>query len=223
MGLLNFGRAKDGILAEQEARLLKLESESKLRSAQMEELHEMARHLDEDRSLLMGALKALRPGMTPKALASALLDLCFKPLGLASFYLALHEPERHLIHFPVYYEGGRDRDTPPRDFTERGGLTAKTINLGQPLYLRSLDESIGAGAVLSDIEKGSGLVPQSWYGVPLGCDPAWGGHPFALLSYQSFQKDAFSDSRRKVMDALGIILAFAMKADPGRCFTETEG
>ena len=220
MGLFNIGRSKDEILAEQEAKLQKLETESKLRGAQMEELHELVRHLDEDRFLLMGALKVLRPGMDPKALGTALLDLCFKPLGLASFYLALMDWEQGQIHFPLYHEGGRARNHTPRDFATDGGLTGRTINQARPLYLRSLEESMGAGAILSEAEKGSGLVPQSWYGVPIGCDPAWGGRPFGLLSFQSFQKDAFSESRRNLMDALGSVMAFTLKADPARRLTE---
>ncbi|HJU84558.1 MAG TPA: GAF domain-containing protein [Holophagaceae bacterium] len=216
MGLFNIGRSKDEVLAEQAAQLQKLEVESSQRAAQMEELHELVRHLDEDRSLLMEALKSLRPGMEAKTLASNLLDLCFKPLGLASFYMALVDWEHELIHFPLYHEGGRARNHTPRNLATDGGLTGKTLLQGRPLYLRTLEESMGAGAVLSEAEKGSGLVPQSWYGVPLGCDPAWGGQPFGLLSFQSFQKDAFSESRRNLMDALGCAMAFTLKADPSR-------
>ncbi|HJW08229.1 MAG TPA: GAF domain-containing protein [Holophagaceae bacterium] len=220
MGLFNIGRSKDEILAEQEAKLQKLESESRLRGAQMEELHELVRHLDEDRYLLMGALKVLRPGMDPKALGTALLDLSFKPLGLASFYMALVDWENSLLHFPLYHEGGRARNHTPRSLKGDGGLTGRTVDQGRPLYLRSLEESMSAGAILSEAEKGSGLVPQSWYGVPIGSDPAWGGRPFGLLSFQSFQKDAFSESRRNLMDALGSIMAFTLKADPARRLTE---
>ncbi len=220
MGLFNIGRSRDEILAEQQAKVQKLESESRMRAGQMEELQELVRHLDEDRFLLMGALKALHPGMDPSAMGSALLDLCFKPLGLASFYMALMDWERDLIVFPLYHEGGRVRPNPSRRLSTNGGLTGKTIDQGRPLYLRTLEESMEAGAVLSEAEQGSGLVPQSWYGVPVGSDPAWGGRPFGVLSFQSFQKDAFSESRRHLMDALGSIVAFNLKADPSKALGE---
>ena len=216
MGLFNFGRSKNDVLAEQAARLQKLESEGVQRQAQMEELRELVRHLDEDRSLLIEALGALRPGMAPKELASAMLELGFKPLSLASFYLALVDWEQNQIHFPLYHEGGRVRNQPIRSLPDDGGLTGKTMLSQQPLYLRSLEESMEAGAILSEAERGSGLVPQSWYGVPLGCGPEWGERPFGLLSFQSFQKDAFSESRRNLMDALSSIMAYALKSDPGR-------
>ena len=215
MGLFSFGRSKQELLAGRTARLRKLESESTQRQGQLEELRELGRHLDGDRSLLVEALGVLRPGMTPKDLAAALLELCFKPLSLASFYLALVDWEQDLIHFPLYHEGGRVRNVSWR-FTGTEGLTGRALHQGRPLYFRTLEESMDGGAMLTEAEKLSGLVPPSWYGVPLGCGPEWGVRPFGLLSFQSFQKDAFSESQRNLMDALSNILAYAMKSDPGR-------
>ena len=182
--------------------------------AQMEDLRELARHLDEDRALLSGALRDLQPGMAPGELANALFSLCFRPLGLAAFFLALVDWERDALHFPLYHEGGRSRPRPSRRLSESPGLTGQTLAQARPLYLRTLEEGRVFGVVLSEVEKESGLVPQSWYGVPLGADPAWGARPFGVVSFQSFQPDAFTESRLRLMDALGEVLAFALKADP---------
>ena len=180
----------------------------------LEELKELAHHLDEDRILLNGALKVLYPGRSSAELAGDLFALCFRPLGLASFYLALADWERDALHFPYYYEGGRLRPRPFRSLSKEPGLTGKTLELAQPLYLRTLEEGRNHGVVLSNAEKDSGLAPHSWYGVPLGAGPAWGARPFGVLSFQSFQPDAFTESRRCLMEALGEALAFALKADP---------
>ena len=212
MGLFDFGKAKVSgpppgpVEARDPAR----------ESGQVMDLRELARHLEEDRALLMGALQALQPGMAPEALASALFSLCFRPLGLAAFYLALMDWERDALHFPFIHEGGRARPRPSRSISESPGLTGQTLNQGRPLYVRNLEEGKSYGLVLTEVEEQSGLVPQSWYGVPLGADPAWRAKPFGVLSFQSFQRDAFTESRRRLMDALGEVLAFALKADPAR-------
>ncbi|HTL98223.1 MAG TPA: GAF domain-containing protein [Holophagaceae bacterium] len=213
MGLFNFGKAKGESPEELAERAKRAESEATQKAAQLEELRELVRHLDEDRLLLLRAAMELRPGMDPKALGQALLEICFKPLGLASFYLALIDWDRDRITFPVYHEGGRLRNQPERPFlAEReGGLTGKAVLSGNPLYISTLEEGRRAGAIFSEAERISGLVPQSWYGVPLG-----GERGFGLVSFQSFHQEAFPDSRRRLMDALAAIVAMALKAAPAR-------
>ncbi len=182
--------------------------------AQVEDLKELIRHVDEDRALLTGALRVLQPGMPPEALAAALFGLCQRPLGLASFFLALADWEKDTLHFPYYYEGGRNRTQADRSLSGSPGLTGETLKLKRPLYLKTLAEGRTYGVVLSQAEQDSGLVPQSWHGVPLGAHPAWGERPFGVVSFQSFQPDAFPASRLRLMEALGEVLAFALKAVP---------
>ncbi|MBS1766121.1 MAG: GAF domain-containing protein [Acidobacteria bacterium] len=178
------------------------------------DLRELTRHLDEDLGLITGALKALQPGMSPEALAGSLHRICFRPLGLASFFLALADWERDMLAFPYYHEGGRERKHTPRSLSKSPGLTGMTLQRCESLYVRTLLEGKESGTILSDAEADTGLVPQTWFGVPLGVDPAWGPRPFGVLSFQSFQPDAFSESRRALMECLSGVLAFALKADP---------
>lgn len=178
------------------------------------DLRELTRHLDEDLGLITEALKALQPGMAPEALAAALNRICFRPLGLASFFLALADWERDILAFPYYHEGGRERRHTPRSLSRSPGLTGMTLQRCESLYVRTLIEGKESGTILSEAETDSGLVPQTWFGVPLGQDPAWGPRPFGVLSFQSFQPDAFSESRRALMEGLSGVMAFALKADP---------
>lgn len=207
MGLFNFGKPKGESPQELAQRVKLAEADALQKGAQLEALQELVRHLDGDRLLLLRVVEELRPGMEPRALAEVLLDICFKPLGLASLYLALVDWEADTLLFPIYHEGGRLRNQPVRPFSQHAGLTGKAVMAGTPLYIRSLEEARDAGAIFSEAERVSGLVPQSWYGVPLGSGPCFG-----LVSYQSFQQDAFPDSRRRLMDAMAAVLALAIKA-----------
>lgn len=214
MGLFNFGKTKGESPQELAHRVKLAETEATQKGAQLEALQELVRHLDGDRILLLRAAEELRPGMEPKALGEALLDICFKPLGLASLYLALVDWGTDSISFPIYHEGGRLRNQPTRPLSKDGGLTAKAVLAGSPLYIRTLEEARDAGAVFSEAERVSGLVPQSWYGVPRGTGPGWKGSGFGLVSYQSFHQEAFPESRRRLMDALAAIVGLALKAVP---------
>lgn len=214
MGLFNFGKAKGESAEELAERARQAEALATQKGGQLDAMAELVRHLDEDRLLLMRAALELRPGMEPKAAGQALLDIAFKPLGLASFFLALIDWEKDRIAFPIYHEGGRLRNQLERKFVgeHEGGLTGKAVRAEAPLYIRTLEEGRDAGAIFSEAERISGLVPQSWYGVPLGLGT--GKRPFGLVSFQSFHPDAFSESRRRLMDAMAAILALALKASP---------
>ncbi|HZU52359.1 MAG TPA: GAF domain-containing protein [Holophagaceae bacterium] len=212
MGLFNFGKTKGESPQELAQRARLAEADAIQKGTQLEALQELVRHLDGDRLLLLRAAEELRPGLEPKALGEVLLDICFKPLGLASLYLAMVDWDADTIVFPIYHEGGRLRNQPVRPFKEQSGLTGKAMMAGTPLYIRSLEEARNAGAIFSEAERVSGLVPQSWYGVPLGAGPGWKGPSFGLVSYQSFHQEAFPDSRRRLMDGMASILALALRA-----------
>lgn len=205
MGL--FGtKGTDEALREQAERLRLAEEEAADLKTRLEDARELARHLDGERDLLLAAVERLQPGMSPLALAETLLELCFKPLGLACFFLALADWETDSLTFVLYHEGGRARVHPSRRLSERAGLSERVLETARPIYIRTLEEGLAAGSLLTAAEQATGLIPHSWYGLPLG----WGEHPMGLLSYQSFQRDAFDADRRRLMDALGRILALCL-------------
>jgi hypothetical protein len=205
MGL--FGSQKhDEALAEREQSLQKLQAEAQALQARLASTQELVRHLDEDRDLLLGALERMKPGAEPRALAEVLLDICFKPLGLACFYMAVADWGQDQLRFVLYHEGGRARNHPPRRLSDRVGLSERVLSGRRPVYIRTLEEGHAAGSLLTAAEQATGLIPHSWYGVPLG----WGPRPMGLVSFQSFQTDAFSESRRRVMDALAALTSTCM-------------
>ena len=189
--------------AERDERLLKMELDGRALRSQVEDLQELVRHLDQDRDLLLGALERMRPGGEPDALAQVLLDISFKPLGLACFYVALADWDRDQLRFVLYQEGGRIRGHPSRRLSEGLGLSEKVLSECRPIYIRNLEEGRAAGSLLTAAEEATGLIPHSWYGVPFG----QGARPDGLVSFQSFHSDAFSASRRRVMDALAALLS----------------
>lgn len=208
MGLLFGRRNLDEALAEREERLRKLEAECRAIQIRLESTQELVRHLDEDRDLLLGALERMRPGLDAPELAQILLDVCFKPLGLACYFVALADWEQDQLRFVLYHEGGRARQHPSRRLSDRGGLSERVLSARRPIYIRTLEEGQASGSILTAAEQATGLIPHSWYGAPLG----WGPRPAGLVSFQSFQTDAFSESRRRVMDALAALLSTCMGA-----------
>ena len=210
MGLFG-GRKRDEALGERERSLLELQAEGRAVRTQLESTQELVRHLDEDKDLLLGALERMRPGTDARVLAGVLLEVCFKPLGLACFYMAVADWDQDQLRFVLYHEGGRARNHPPRRLSDRVGLSERVLSGRRPVYIRTLEEGHAAGSLLTAAEQATGLIPHSWYGVPLG----WGSRPVGLVSFQSFQTDAFSENRRRVMDALAALTSTCM-GDQGR-------
>lgn len=201
------GRKQDEALIEREERLQKLESELGALKSRLEDTQELVRHLDQDRDLLLGALEHLRPGEPIQVLAQSMLDISFKPMGLACFYVAEADWDQDQLRFVLYHEGGRARLHPSRRLSERAGLSERVLSGRRPLYIRTMEEGHSAGSLLTVAEQATGLIPHSWYGVPLG----HGARPMGLVSFQSFQTDAFSHGRRRVMDALVALMSTCLQ------------
>lgn len=190
----------------QQARIAALEQELIGAKVVMGDIQELGRHLDAERGILLKAVEVLAPGGSHRQLAEDLLGLVFRPMDLAAFYVVTVDWEHDQMAWVLHHEGGRIRTRVSRPFSTEGGITAQAIRSRAPLYTATYEEARERGAILSEAERLSGLIPQSWYGVPLG----WGENWFGLVSFQSFQADAFSEGRRKVFDALGALLARAM-------------
>ena len=207
MGLFG-GKFQEDSTQQREERLRNLESECRGLQGRVEGAEELARHLDEDRNLLLGALERMRPGKATAELGQDLLDVCFKPLGLACFYVAVADWELDQLQFVLYHEGGRARNHPSRRISDRIGHSERVLSGRRPVYFKTQEEGHAAGSLLTEAEQATGLIPHTWFGVPLG----WGPRPAGLVSFQSFQTDAFSEDRRRVMVALTALMSDCMGA-----------
>ncbi len=201
---------RDQALQDLEGRLAQAQAERSQFLARLDETQELVRHLDEERDLLLEALTLMRPGLGARELGEALMGICFKPLGLACFYVAEADWGQDQLRFILYHEGGRFRNHPSRRLSSRAGLSERVLSDRRPLYIRTMEEGQASGSLLTAAEQATGLIPHSWYGVPLG----WGSHPWGLLSFQSFQTDAFTERRRRVMDGLGALLSTCLDQAP---------
>ena len=182
----------------------------------MDRLRAEVRERDEDRRVSLEVLRLLKPGREPKALAEALLNACREPFGLTTFYLALVDYEADRLTFPLYFEGGKPRTVAPRVYSQFSGLTSRILHEGRSFYFPTKALQEEAGVSYTDAERMTGLIPESWFGAPLGAGAGWPGPPFGAVSFQSFQAEAFSPARREIMGAFGAALALALKADPSR-------
>ena len=200
------GRKQDQALAQREEQLHRLEAECRTLQTTLEDTQELVRHLDQDRELLLGALERIRPCVDIQIQAQALLEVCFKPLGLACFFVAIADWEQDVLRFVLYHEGGRFRNHPSRRLSDRIGLSERVLSGRRPVYIRTMEEGQAAGSLLTAAEQVTGLIPHSWYGVPLGRET----RPAGLVSFQSFETDAFSEGRRRVMNALAGLLSICM-------------
>lgn len=205
MGWFDRGRVREQEMLELLQTVGRLNRDNERLRQELTEVQELVRHQDTDLALLLGGAGVLLPGLEGGELARRLLELCFRPMDLASFYVAMVDFPEDQLRFVLYHEGGRLRNHPPRRYSAQPGLTGKAIQGGQPLYIRSMEDAEAAGAIFTEAEKLSGLIPSSWYGVPFGIRPQSCG----LVSFQSFQRDAFPEGRRRIMDALVTVFSLA--------------
>lgn len=183
--------------------------EAQLREATREaELALAASELDH--RLLLEVAQSLRPGMGLQEAGELVLKILGPALDMPTFFVAQVDWNRNCLSFPVFLEGGRLRRHPVEIYSENKGLTGLAMERREPLYIRSLDpEGIALGAILSKAEAATGLIPQTWFGVPLGLETVDGGRPFGLVAFQVAPVDGLSPRRREMLVRVARLLALA--------------
>lgn len=163
-----------------------------------------------DHRLLLEVARTLRPGMGLQEAGEAVLRILGGPLELATYFVASVDWDRDGLAFPVFLEGGRLRRHPMETYSQSKGLTGLAMERREPLYVRALQpEGLALGAILSKAEAATGLIPQTWFGVPLAVETHEGGRPFGLVAYQVAPEDGFGPRRREMLERVARLLALA--------------
>ncbi len=167
-------------------------------------LGELQAQLLEERAFIARILAGFRTDM-PWAEAGELLRThCLRPFELSSLYLARADWAANQLHFPYFFEAGRSRERKSRVLGDGPGLTARVVELRAPLYLDTKEACMAHGMVLTEAELTTGLMNQTWFGIPLeGRDGKLAG----VLAFQSFHSEAFPPHRRLMMEAVAGITA----------------
>ncbi len=118
-------------------------------------------------------------------------------MDAANLYIALHDPERGEVSFPLTMERGQRRAVAPRRFAN--GLTEHILRTQQPLLIAERVEEKVRGLGLDLI----GEVPYSWLGVPILHE----GQARGVIAVQSFEPDTPYD-----IEDLTILTAIANQA-----------
>lgn len=118
-----------------------------------------------------------------------------------SVIIMLYDQQTNLIHIPFEYdknEGGYLDNLEP--FPLGMGLSSKVIKSRSPLLLGTLEEEIANGAFFPPeiMEKGSGLLSQSWLGVPI----LVGDQILGLVVLSDLKKHAFNQSHLQFLQTL---------------------
>jgi len=173
-------------------------------------LGELQAQLMEERAFIARILAGLRIGIPWVEAGELLKTHCLRPFELSSMYLARTDWASGLLHFPYFFEAGRPRERPSRALNERPGLTGRVVALGSPLYLDSKEACMAEGMVLTEAELTTGLMNQTWFGIPmLGPE----GRIAGVMAFQSFHSEAFPPHRRLMMEAVAGITALHLGSD----------
>jgi GAF domain-containing protein/CheY-like chemotaxis protein len=125
-----------------------------------------------------------------------------------SMYVALYDAETRRISFPFELNEGKRVQSEP--FELGTGLTSIVIESGQPLLLRTIEESIARGAILDAINS------ESWLGVPILA----GDRVLGVIALESVEPHAYSDADARLLGTLASSMGVAL--ENARLFDETK-
>ena len=194
------GLARQAAVAIENARLFdesqRLLNETELRNSEL--------------AILNSVSEAMSRTLDVKSVTRIVGDKMQEIFGSDTVSIMFYEPETRLIHIQYEYdnaEGGYVDYIAP--FPLGTGLSSKVITSRQPLMLGTLEEEIANGAYFApeSMEKGSGILTQSWLGVPIiASDQVMG-----VVNLGSYQRYAFNDNHLRLMQTLASNMGVAIQ------------
>lgn len=163
----------------------------------LKETEQRAAELDILNSVSEAMVKTLDVNTMTKLVGEKVLEI----FDTDSVEIMLLDPQTNLIHVSFEYdknEGGYIDYVEP--FPLGTGLASKVIRTGEPLMLNTLQEEIDNGAYFPPeiIERGEGILSQSWLGVPIkDKDQVLG-----ILALANQRPYAFNDNQLHLLETL---------------------
>jgi PAS domain S-box-containing protein len=126
-----------------------------------------------------------------------------------SVIIMLLDDQTNLIHVPYEFdtnEGGYIDFVEP--FPLGTGLASKVISTGQPLMLGTLEEEIAHGAYFPPelVEQGSGVLSQSWLGVPITVP----GQALGVVVLSDSHANVFNENHLRLLQTLSSNMGVAI-------------
>ncbi len=125
-----------------------------------------------------------------------------------SIFIGIYDEASQTISFPYSVEEGTRDEMPPVPMGK--GLTSEIIRTRRPLRLGTSQESVDMGAITS------GLVTQSWLGVPIVA----GERVIGLIALESLRANVFTDADESLLGTLASSMGVAL--ENARLFSETK-
>lgn len=171
---------------------------------------EAERRRNNELAILSSVGQAMTETLDVKTVTRIVGDKVRDIFGSESAMIMLLDKNTNLIH-PYYEydenEGGYIDYVVP--FPLGTGLASKVISTRQPLLLGTLEEEIANGAYFPPeiVEKGSGLLSQSWVGVPIMVkDDVMG-----LVALSDGRAHAFNDNHLRLLQTLSANVGIAIE------------
>ena len=159
----------------------------------------------------MEALVRAGEGLTRAARFEDQLELAWdfvrEQLQASTFFVALYDHRRRVLHFPLFYDEGERVTLPNKSEGQEWGITGHVVRMGTELVWGTDDEKSEQCKALGIEPRLIGRPCQSCIFLPLQLS----GEVIGVISIQSYTPHAFSPALLNAFRALGSQLTVALE------------